>query len=99
MATFYILYSPSIERFYIGSCADFDLRLKQHLEKSFDKSFTRKANDWETFYKIDKLDMQLARKIESHVKKMKSKQYIKNLVKYPEIISKLIEKYSAGSSR
>ena len=99
MATFYILYSPSIDRFYIGSCTDFELRLKRHFEKTFDKAFTRQANDWETFIKIDNLDMQLARKIESHVKKMKSKQYIKNLVKHPEIISNLIEKYSAGSSR
>jgi len=86
-------------RFYIGSCADFELRLKQHLEKSFNKAFTRQADDWEIFYKIDNLETKLAHKIEIHVKNMKSKQYIKNLAKYPEIISNLIEKYNAGSSR
>jgi len=48
---------------------------------------------------FDDLDYQQARNIEAHVKRMKSKQYLKNLSIYPAIIQKLIEKYPAGSSR
>jgi putative endonuclease len=32
--------------------------------------------------------------IEQHIKKMKSKVYIQNLKRYPEILQKLINKYS-----
>jgi putative endonuclease len=34
-----------------------------------------------------------ARLIEKHIKKMKSKTYIHNLVKYPEIAEKLLLKF------
>jgi len=33
-------------------------------------------------------------KIEGHIKGMKSKNYIVNLAKYPEMVTKLLEKYS-----
>jgi putative endonuclease len=32
--------------------------------------------------------------IEEHIKKMKSKVYIQNLKKYPDMVKKLIAKYS-----
>ncbi|PXY38851.1 excinuclease ABC subunit C, partial [Flavobacterium cheongpyeongense] len=31
--------------------------------------------------------------IEKHIKDMKSKIYIENLLRYPEVINKLLEKY------
>lgn len=57
------------------------------------KSFTAKADDWQLFYSIDDLIYWQSRQIESHIKKMKSSQYIQNLKKYPEIAQKLIDKY------
>jgi len=36
----------------------------------------------------------VAGKIEIHIKKMKSKKYIQDLKKYPEIAQKLLKKYS-----
>ncbi|MEY3084859.1 MAG: hypothetical protein RL037_1039, partial [Bacteroidota bacterium] len=39
------------------------------------------------------------RNIEAHIKQMKSRKYIENLVRFPEISQKLKDKYSAGSSR
>ena len=30
MATVYIIYSKSIDKFYIGSCKDFSIRLDEH---------------------------------------------------------------------
>ena len=52
-----------------------------------------------TLYKYENLELNLARKIETHIKKMKSRTYCKNLLKYDEIMEKLIEKYRAGSFR
>ena len=94
MATVYILHSKSINKFYIGSCLNFKERLNQHNNHTFNKNFTHRANDWVLFYKIDNLSYKTARLIEKHIKNMKSKKYILNLIKYPEISKKLIDKYS-----
>lgn len=99
MAAIYIIYSSNIDQFYIGSCLDLKQRLEQHLNKSFEIGFTHRANDWVIFYFIDDLQYDTARRIEIHIKNMKSRKYIQNLKDYPEIMEKLIEKYRAGSSR
>jgi len=90
----YILYSPLIDKYYIGQTSDLEQRLKEHKSKYYCKAFTKKCNDWELFISIKCASRSQARKIESHIKKMKSKQYVFNLRKYPEIISKLTLKYS-----
>lgn len=56
MATVYILYSLSIDQYYIGSCLDLKQRLEQHLNKSYQVGFTHRANDWELFYSIEDLE-------------------------------------------
>ncbi len=99
MAVVYILFSKSISKYYIGSCLNLKQRLLEHSNKVFDRSYTKRASDWELFYCILNLERELARKIESHIKNMRSKLYIENLKKYPEIIKKLKQKYSLGSSR
>jgi putative endonuclease len=62
--------------------------------KEFPKSFTAKYSDWELFYEIQNLTITTARKIETHIKKMKSRKYLENIKAYPEISPKLIQKYS-----
>ena len=93
MATVYILYSQSINSYYVGSCIDLDERLLQHKKGKYKTSFTTRAEDWEVYLKIENLEYKQARKVETHIKKMKSRTYIQNLVKYPDIITKLKEKY------
>ena len=88
MAFIYILYSQSIDSFYIGSCLDLDIRIKQHLNNTFN-GFTSRSDDWQIFFTIENLAFEQARKIEKHIKKMKSKKFIKNLVLYPELSDKL----------
>ena len=93
MASVYILFSPSINQFYIGNCKDLDNRLNQHLLKEVIGAFTANANDWVLFFSINQLEYEQARKIENHIKKMKSRKYIENLKSYPEISEKLVLKY------
>jgi putative endonuclease len=45
------------------------------------------------FLVIENLEYQQSRKIEKHIKRMKSKTFIENLKKYPELIEKLKRKY------
>jgi putative endonuclease len=89
----YILYSNTLDRFYIGMSNNVDIRLNFHLNPSENRKFTAKANDWTLFLSINELTKNQALNIEKHIKKMKSKTYIQNLLKYPEIIDKLKSKY------
>ena len=93
MASVYILYSKTLNRFYTGSCKDFSYRIEQHLNKDFKDAFTTLAQDWTLFYFIDELGYEQARQIEKQIKKMKSSTYIRNLKEYPEIIEKLKERF------
>ncbi len=85
MASGYILFSEKLNRFYTGSCLDLSQRLDEHLQGVYTDSFTSKATDWELFLHIKDLAYQQARLIELHIKKMKSRTYIKNLKKYEDI--------------
>jgi len=91
----YLLYSKSLDRFYIGSTTLLPAeRLENHLKEYYGKTkFTAKAKDWELFYSIQCASKTQAANIEQHIKKMKSKVFNKNLKKYPEIAVKLLERY------
>ena len=93
MATVYILYSPKLDKYYVGSCEDFPHRFQQHLNKSFPKSFSAKSDQWEAYFLMEELGYMQARKIEMHIKKMKSKKYIENLKTFPEMAEKLRSLY------
>jgi len=89
----YILHSEKLDRYYTGSTTNIDLRLDFHTNAERHK-FTYKANDWILVFNLEcdsKLQM-LA--IEKHIKAMKSKTYIRNLMQYPEIAAKLKTQYS-----
>ena len=93
MASVYILYSSTASLYYVGSTKDLDQRIEYHDNKEFTNSFTAKYEDWELFYSIDDLEIGVAQKIESHIKRMKSTKYYENLKKYPEISQRLIQRY------
>ena len=99
MAVFYILYSKNLDSYYIGSCKNFKLRLDEHNSGKYIRSFTKRTNDWGLYFSFDKLEYTEARNIESHVKRMKSKKYIKNLKRYIDLQIKLKSKYCTGSFR
>jgi len=90
----YILYSPSVKQYYIGETQDLPTRLLQHNDGLYSGSFTKRADDWIVFHSIKCESRVLVRKIEAHVKNMKSRKYLENLKRFPEIELKLISRYS-----
>ncbi|MCE3296765.1 MAG: excinuclease subunit [Crocinitomicaceae bacterium] len=90
--TVYILHSEKLSRFYTGFTTDLEVRLKFH-ENAEQRKFTYNADDWEIYHTIICQSKAQALKIEKHIKRMKSKIYIQNLKKHPEINSKLLIKY------
>ena len=67
--------------------------LKNIKNKFYANSYTSKVVDWKLFLTIVCETTTQAIKVEKHIKKMKSKVYVINLKKYPEIANKLKEKY------
>ncbi|HET8810584.1 MAG TPA: GIY-YIG nuclease family protein [Flavobacteriaceae bacterium] len=95
MYVVYIPYSKKLDRYYTGSTSNFETRMKFH-DLSPSNKFTGKADDWELFLKIDCECKKQALSIERHIKSMKSKTYIQNLMKYPEMIVKLKKRFASN---
>jgi putative endonuclease len=57
--------------------------------------FTASAKDWIVFLTIPCNTISEAQGIEAHIKKMKSRKYIQDLKKYPEMVQKLKRLYAA----
>ena len=89
----YILHSENLNKHYIGFTENLNQRLEFHLNDAQARKFTYKADDWKLVFKINCVTKQQALLIEKHIKAMKSKVYIQNLMKYPEISIKLLEKH------
>jgi len=91
----YIIYSKLLNHYYVGYTSEFNERLKLHNTGNFGKkSFTHKAKDWEIFLMIPCETIEQAVFIESRIKKMKSRKYIENLKKYPEVVDKILSEFN-----
>ena len=85
----YILYSEKIDSFYVGQTFDVPSRIDKHNQGYYKHKFTARGVPWTLFLSIPCQNKAQALLIEKHIKRMKSKAYIRNLIKYPEIIQKL----------
>ena len=74
----YILYSQTIDQYYIGHTENIADRIFRHTN-SGSKS-TKKANDWEVKYTEEFISRQEAMKRELSIKNKKSRKYIEWLI-------------------
>ena len=74
----YILYSKSVNQYYIGHTKDITDRLFRH--KNSGSKFTKKAVDWELVYTESYSDKSAAYSREMEIKKKKSRKYIEDLL-------------------
>ena len=95
----YILFSEKLKSHYIGaSHDDLQTRIVKHNSHEYgDHRYTAKADDWQLVLSIESETYSQAIRIEKHIKNMKSSVYIGNLIKYPEMVLKLKEKYYTGN--
>jgi len=75
----YILYSSSLDSFYVGHTANLEDRLYRH-NNSGSKS-TKIAKDWRVVYTEQYLTRSEANLRELEIKKKKSRKYIESLIK------------------
>jgi len=74
----YILYSNSLNKYYIGQTYDLIARLEKHQDKT--TRFTKQADDWKLVYNEEYSTRKGAMNREKEIKRIKSKQYIQNLI-------------------
>jgi putative endonuclease len=90
----YIIFSESTQKFYIGETENITKRLIKHNAGVYSKAFTTQANDWTIKTILECENRTVALKMEKYIKSMKSKVYIENLAKYPELREKLITRFN-----
>ena len=95
MCYVYIIFSESRKRFYTGmTTSSPEARLARHNNASYGLNhFTAIGRPWTMFLSMKCTDVRHARRVELHLKKMKSSKYLRNLKKYPELRAKILHKY------
>jgi putative endonuclease len=88
----YILYSPSLNKYYVGISDNPELRLHQHNNAFFRGAFTIRANDWQLYLLIPCIDYSAARRLELQIKMKKSRKFIERLKTDPDLFRKLLAK-------
>ncbi len=88
----YIIYSKTLDAFYIGESPDVSVRLQQHNNHYFKRNFTKAANDWEVLLKHQCETKSQALYLEKFIKRMKSKVFIKKVISQPEILKDILKK-------
>jgi putative endonuclease len=78
MYTLYILYSISLDRYYVGYTNDLKRRLSEHNRKK--GKYTDKGIPWKFFYTEDFESKKMAMSREANIKSEKSKSYIIELI-------------------
>jgi len=90
----YILFSPSLKKFYTGITQEsVASRLQKHNFHFYgNHHFTAKASDWELFLTIEVNSFSHARRIDLYIKRMKSSSFIRKLKENPEQLKTLIQR-------
>ena len=78
MYTTYILYSDSLNKYYVGSTNDVDRRLSEHNRKK--GKFTDLGIPWKIVYSEVFDSAKQARNRELYIKSRKSRKYIEELI-------------------
>ena len=71
----YILYSKSIDKYYIGKSENPTKRLEFH-NSVFNKIWTKRGQPWDLIKTLEFDNSTLASKIEIYIKKQKSRKFI-----------------------
>ena len=78
MYTVYILFSPSLSRYYVGYTNNICRRMSEHNRKK--GKYTDAGIPWELVYTETFKTRNDAKERETYIKSRKSKEYIRNLV-------------------
>jgi putative endonuclease len=97
MAALSIIYSQKLDRYYVGitQVAVSERLAKHNFDKYDGKNFTAKADDWVLRLEMPTHDYAHARRMELHIKKMKSRKYLELLISSEAERDKLFIKHKS----
>jgi len=81
MFSTYILFSPILDRYYIGQTNDIRSRIQQHLSGS--TAYTRQATDWQLVFLQNQPTRANAMRLERRIKQGKSQESIRRYISSP----------------
>ena len=90
----YVLYSKKLDKYYVGMTEDLDQRLYHHNHPISGSKFTAHGVPWELFLSMACESKEHALKVERLIKSKKSRIFIENLKKYPELEKEYLRKAS-----
>jgi len=94
----YILFSEKLNRYYVGETSNPDTsgenRFAQHNQHYFTSNFTKSAEDWTPKLTFRCKNRTEALFLEKFIKKMKSKVFIKKIIKNPLILLDILKNNS-----
>ena len=79
MFTVYILYSSTLDSYYVGFSVNLEDRLRRH--NSYSKGYTGRAKDWCVVYREVYEDKATAMSREKEIKSWKSRVLIEKLIR------------------
>ena len=74
----YILFSQTLNKYYVGSTTDLDRRFAEHNRGK--EKFTKTGIPWLLVYSETFEELKQARQRETYIKKMKSRLFIEKLI-------------------
>jgi len=78
MPVCYILFSDSINKYYVGACINLERRLYEH--NIGHSNFTSKGISWIIVFSKEFPSLPEAKQFERYIKKQKSRKYIEKLI-------------------
>lgn len=88
----HIIYSKSVDKFYIGETDNVSKRLEIHNQHLIKGAFTKVAIDWEIKVTFECKNRNEALFLEKFIKRMKSRNFILKVIQNPEILNEILSK-------
>ena len=71
----YIIYSKSVDKFYVGETLNVAKRFEQHNSGFYKAAFSKQTTDWKLFWAVECNSRRQALKLEKFIKNMKSRYF------------------------
>ena len=90
----YILFSLRLNRYYIGTTDDVFRRLEEHNNGFYEDAYTSKGIPWNLMLSVACDSSSEAYRLESFIKRMKSRKFIEKLLVDPEVVKSIRHRLS-----
>jgi len=90
----YILFSLRLNRYYIGTTDDVFRRLEEHNNGFYEDAYTSKGIPWNLMLSVACDSSPEAYRLESFIKRMKSRKFIEKLFVDPELVKSIRHRLS-----